>query len=353
MKKYTFIRDKKLLIYLLVFTIGVAISFSITLVKLNSLLSSTVANEIIVIILVPVSILFLLMEYFILKDIFAKYQIFEENLRYGTFGFGKIAYYLIDDIYFEKDIVLVCGNMRKRIRVFNLEENKDKYIELLEEIKTRSELDFSIDHAYERLKYYNEYEYIQEGIPLRLNSWIFVIFVNVIIQIVSTLLTLGTSALSRLIPDASVKGTNPLISILLLAIYIVCASFIAKKHKHAPKIIIGTNVIILLISSLNIVISNPFELNTLVSIILPIIIQAPLLLLMYRYFTISKRVKHTFIYDKFQTVEKMDKEIDPGFKLFTNNPSSIYASTLWIVFPASLIVLAIISFVVALTMFLF
>jgi hypothetical protein len=65
-------------------------------------------------------------------------------------------------------------------------------------------------------------------------------------------------------------------------------------------------------------------------------------LILFRYLKISKRVEHTFVYNRFRPVEKLERELDPGFKLFKNEPSSIYGIISWIVLP----VIAVIAIVV-------
>ncbi len=347
MKKYTLIRDKKLLYYLLIYTLlfFVALILSLT-AQANSSLNQTYSTIFIIFCIVFVILYVTLLNYFIAKDLLVRFEICDQYITYGTIGWGEIRYDKIDSIYFDKDIVLIKKNKKKKLRVFKLDKNKENYIEILTKIKENTELDFSLEEAMQKLEYYNNYEYRQEGKPLRLNGWIFVLFMQIVLTSVASVFMLMVNALNAvLLNTTTISTVNPITTFIILVLGIATIIFIVKKHRLAPKAIIAFYLTQLIIGIINPILMSSYDVSRLPYTIAYLTAQVLFILIVFRYLNIFKRVSYTFIYDKFQTVEKAEKANDPGFKLFANEPSSLYGIFTWLLGLALAIISIIISII--------
>ncbi len=350
MKKYIFDFDKKVKMYLYIY-LGISIISGISplfmmnevdygYTRFNAIIQHSILPLTIVML---ISMLYLIYLYFM--DVTFTCTLKDSFMKVGTLPIKKLHYTDIDSISFGKHIMLFIRGKKTKIRVINFEANRDKYFDMISEIKEKAQLDFSVEEAMAQLSYINNYEFAEEGKALRLNSWLLVAYVNLII----VLSLLGLYFVLSMLTVLFAFNWSLLVILMIVSVmfifFLVVAIFIGKRHKKAPTlikvIIISTLVLYLasitysLISESNLV----YGVSQYLSLISALIIFGVFTLTILRCINKSKMVKHTFVYDKFQKVINYDRSVDPGFKLFAYEGASIYGVLSWIVAPILYVIL--------------
>ncbi len=209
--------------------------------------------------------------------------------------------------------------------MYNPEENKEIYNEILNDIENKSKNGIDAESALEHLtdNYNRKYDFTDKS--LRMGSWIFVIFLILIGDLIAPLAGIS-EYLSDTASKAEAVGFNLSYSVIATAILALVVIFLfIKKHKlsiPAVKIFFFAKALIFAIGVLFTVEISNIEL--LLTKILQFVSFTVLAFVIMRYFNISRRVVRTFVYDKFQKVEKADKNIDRGFVLSFKEPSGLY-----------------------------
>lgn len=362
MNNYTFNYDKKIKTYLLIYMITGLLSSLITYItmsssNLGSQYSYTSITDIFgggYFVLLGFSLIMgLFMYYLYYMSVSFKCSFQLGFLKYGTLGLKKIEYKKIDSISFDGHILLHSGDKKIRIRVLNFEKNEDMYRELLNDIKENCDIDFSVDDAMKQLSYVNNFEFAEEGKALRLNGWLFVLFVYSIIYTALMGLYLLPTILISLVAFEWWGLILPFILIAFFVLSLMVTIFIGKRNKKALRLMKGIIIAFFAIIIIGYIFAAFMTMSTimipLLSYTFIVVSYFSIMLIVIRALKISKRVKHTFVYNKMQPVQKYDRSIDPGFKLFAWEPASIYGVISWIIAPILGVVVFIYIIIVAFT----
>ncbi len=367
MKKHIINYDEKIKMYLLIYLGASALTIIIPAFSITDILNSNlyetfdmsaVYNAIIYTVF-PISFLWiLLMAYIFFMSVTFKCVTDKDYIRYGTLGLKKVFYKDIESIAFNKHIVLTVKGKKTKIRVLNFEKNEYEYQEILEDIKENTSLEFSVDEAMKQLSYINNFEFAEEGKALRLNGWLFVAFV---FSIIYTAL-MGLYFIFAFFAGIIIMDWTYVLLLLFIggvfALFLVLTIFMGKRNKNTPKLIRGILIGVLILIGILIVVGIVFSLfvgnilqynisSSLFIYILSIAGYVSYTLMIVRALKISKRVKYTFVANGNTPVQKYDLDVDPRFKLFAWEPSSIFGVICWIVAPILYVLLYAIIIVVA------
>ena len=349
MDRFVIIRDKKITAYIL----GAMFFVGVSNILAGNILNDTFANSRLpnsfLFIFVVITLYIVFLYYFILKDSMQIITFKETHMKYGTLNMMSTSYSDIEDISFDEHINIRICNKTRKIRVFNIEKNFEKYKSILETLSDRTGLEFDPGESLETLKEYNSVKYETGGHPLRLGSWVMVIFVSLIISCAANLLLMMISAfLSVVNPETVPLSIVQVVYFIVNAlITIVALILMIKRMKAAIFVLKATYCLAFLYSVISTLMSflTP-ELTgrkSSASLAVTIFSSLTIMLLLFRYLNVSQRVAKTFIYDKFTAVTKADRSIDPPFKLFSKEPASLYGVFSWLAFPIVFIVIFVIT----------
>ena len=350
MKKYTLKADNKLVLYLFAFFI-MKIAGSIFSLLTNQMVferSGRVIDTTIIMILLNIYMLALIL--IVLKDCVTFVALKSMHMSFGLLKFNSVNYKDIKSVKFENDIIIHYYKKTKKIKVFNLDENKEKYLDILNTISEKSNLNFSPERALASLESHSNKRYNVGNNPLRLNGWIFVIFLTLILYVIGTVLQVSSNTLLLLLNRPAPNLAGFIISIAQSVFAIVIIIFMAKRQKRSVLLLKIYCVVSFASGIVSAILQKQasietmdvlFWVNTTLSALTLILIT----LALFRYFDMSQRVKKTFIYDKFQTVTCADRAVDPPFKIFSKESPSLFVFFSVILLPA-LIIIALVGFVI-------
>lgn len=297
MQKFTIIRDKKLLWFVIIDMFMSSVAFYISFLSKSRMQRNIYINYNVILVFFLISIVVL--HLFLLSKLYQKIKLNGDKVCVGMTSMQTFYCSSVTKIHFTDKIEISFKNIKKnfRIRIIDVDNNEHKYRQLIEYLKENTKVDIDVDLAINALKQQRINKYsTQSGRPIPFGGWLIVLMINLLLSFFGNVSIALINIFTKIMNGDFLSPELFITSLiqLLLVCYVLYKFFTKnKKATYFIKIYFILNISLMIVANLYPVLFNGKSLA--ISQIMSPINRITEMFIIFRYLSISQRVKHTFV----------------------------------------------------------